>query len=69
MPVEYYELTKTIIPDPVEGEFTLVTAAVLSCGLCGGCIDGMGGPGDGVICIPCGDVVKSGQARTAIKWG
>lgn len=50
------------------GAFRLVTAALIICGLCGRTIDGMGGPGDGPVCIPCGDVVRSGQARGAIKW-
>lgn len=68
MTIEYYELKRIKIADPVPGEFCIRTAAVLTCGLCGGCIDGMGGPGNGAICVPCGDVVKRGEARTAIKW-
>ena len=68
MPIEYYELTRVTIPDLKPGEIRLTTAALITCSLCGGCIDSNGGPGDGPICIPCGDIVKSGLARTAIKW-
>lgn len=68
MTVEYYELKRIKIADPEPGEFLMASAALLTCGLCGNCIDGMGGPGSGAICIPCGDLVKRGAARTAIKW-
>jgi hypothetical protein len=68
MPLEYYELQRITIPDPEPGEFRIASAALLTCGLCGTTIDGSGGPGDGPICIPCGNVVRRGQARGAIKW-
>lgn len=68
MPLDYYELKSVSIPDPKPGEFQIRTASVMDCGLCGACISGMGGPGDGAICIPCGDVVRRGEARGAIKW-
>lgn len=68
MPVEYYELKRVTIPDVKPGEFHIASAALITCGLCGDCIDGMGGPGHGPICIRCGDVVKRGEARGAIKW-
>ena len=56
---EYYELVKhTYEPD---GKFNFRTAAVRSCSLCGTMIDGMGGPGWGSICIPCGDDIKAGK--------
>jgi hypothetical protein len=66
--LKYFELREVIIEDPKPGEFRLETAAVLSCSLCGTMIDGMGGPGDGAICLRCGAVVKNGQARGAIVW-
>lgn len=68
MPLEYYELKRVTIPDPRPGEMVFATAALITCGLCGTCIGGMGGPGDGPVCIPCGDLVRHGQARTAINW-
>lgn len=64
--LEYYELKRVSIADTGEPMFR--TAALITCSLCGVCIDGMGGPGDGAICIRCGDVVRSGKARNAIKW-
>lgn len=63
----YYKLERVDVPDVKPGEFRLVTAAVMPCQTCGRPIDGMGGPGE-YVCIPCGDVIKSGQARGAIKW-
>lgn len=66
MPLEYYELKKVTIPD--SDGLGIATAAFITCGLCGKAIDSMGGPGNGPICIPCGDIVKSGHARGAIKW-
>jgi hypothetical protein len=68
MPVEYYELKRVTIPDQKPGAMTLRTAALITCGLCGACIDGCGGPGSGQVCVPCGDVVRRGEARGAIKW-
>ena len=61
----YYELVRVDLPEP--DEMSLVTAALLTCCLCGEVIDGMGGPGE-FICIRCGDVVKSHRAVGAIKW-
>jgi hypothetical protein len=66
--VEYYELRRVTIPPLQPGESRLTTAAVITCSLCGRTIDGMGGPGCGPICIPCGDLVKRGQARGAVVW-
>ena len=68
MPLRYYELSLVEIPDPKPGEFRMATAAIRDCGLCGGIIDGMGGPGNGSICLRCAEVVKRGEARGAIKW-
>jgi len=66
--VSFYKLERVDIEPPKPGEFWIATAGVMSCGLCGETIDGMGGPGE-YICIRCGDVVKDGHARGAIKWG
>jgi len=63
----YYRLERVDVPDPMPDEFRIVTAAVMSCQTCGRTIDDMGGPGE-YVCIPCGDVIKNGQARGAIKW-
>jgi hypothetical protein len=65
---EYYELKRVTIPATKPGEFRMASAAVRSCGLCAKAISGSGGPGSGSICIECGDLVKKGQARGAIKW-
>lgn len=67
-PVRYFELREVTIDPPKPGEFRIVTAAVLYCDLCSDAIDGMGGPGDGVVCVRCADVVRTGRARGAIKW-
>lgn len=47
---------------------SLVTAAVMWCGLCGSTISSSGGPGDGVICEPCGDALKTGGLRGCVVW-
>lgn len=65
---EYYELKRIKVPAIKPGESRLASAALVTCGLCGEAISGSGGPGDGPICIKCGDVVKRGEARGAIKW-
>ena len=67
-PIEYYELRKVTIQPIKPGEFRMATAAVMSCGFCGGCISGNGGPGRGNICVRCAEVVQKGNARGAIKW-
>lgn len=66
--ITFYRLERVTIPSPAPDEFQLESAAIMSCDLCGCTISGSGGPGDGVICIPCGDVVKSGQAKACINW-
>ena len=55
---EYYELVKQSY-ETHPGQ--LVTAAVRFCSLCNTMISGMGGPGWGSICIPCGDDIKAGK--------
>lgn len=68
MATEYYELKRITIHDAKPGEFRIASAAIMDCGLCGKIISGSGGPGNGPVCIECGDVVKRGEARGAIKW-
>jgi hypothetical protein len=64
----YYELSEVVIPPTKPGEFCLVTAAVMSCGLCGSTISGSGGPGYGVICRPCGELLLAGRLRSCVQW-
>lgn len=66
MAIEFYELKRVTLPE--RGPDTFATAALITCGLCGDAIDGCGGPGHGQVCIRCGDVVRRGEARGAIKW-
>lgn len=40
---------------------SIATAALLNCSLCGKNIDGMGGPGSGQLCLPCGDEIISSR--------
>lgn len=63
---KYYELIERKTPPPNSG--MILTAAVLSCSLCGDTIDGMGGPGNGAVCERCGDLMIHGQCRGAVKW-
>lgn len=69
--VDYYELVAQHIDEspPPRGELRLMTAAVMDCGLCGRMVAGMGGPGNGVVCKPCGDALKHGHLRGAVDWG
>lgn len=68
-PIRYYQLGRLItVAPPAAGEFRIATAAILSCGLCGTVIDGMGGPGDGAVCQRCGDLLKRGGCVGAVKW-
>lgn len=64
---EYYELKHVIVPPRQPGAFA--SAAFRDCDLCGRPISSSGGPGHGSICISCAEIVKSGQARGAIKYG
>lgn len=61
--IEYYELVRHRIEPPQPGEFRIATACVWSCALCASVIGGMGGPGDGDLCIRCGDLIKSGKVK------
>lgn len=55
--IVYYRLIKTELDDspPPDGKIQLVTAAVWSCALCGSTISGMGGPGNGELCLQCAE--------------
>lgn len=46
----------------------IATAAVMDCGLCGAVISGMGGPGNGVVCEPCGELLLQGALKGAVTW-
>ena len=61
--IEYFELVKRQIEPPKPGEFRIATAAVWSCALCRSTIDGMGGPGDGDLCVRCGDDIRHGNFK------
>lgn len=61
MPTTYYQLVRRTLPDTPSRKLRIVSAAVWSCALCKQTIDGMGGPGDGEICIACGDDIKAGR--------
>ena len=63
----YYQLKPVTQDRPKKGDFALMNAAVLSCGLCGKVIAGMGG-GAGAVCQQCGDLLNRGELRTAVKW-
>ena len=63
--IEYYELER-VSKELKKG--CIVTACCRVCDTCGTMISGMGGPGSGSICVPCGDVLRSGQARSVIDW-
>ena len=57
---EYYELVKRYIDrHPMQ----ICTASVWDCVLCGTPIDGMGGPGDGELCVECGDNILKGKYK------
>lgn len=57
---EFYELTRRRI-EPAA--FEIATAAVWSCAICPTVISGMGGPGNGELCIACGDLIKRGKLK------
>lgn len=44
-------------------EERVLTSAIWSCQLCGETIDSMGGPGDGEICVKCGDDIMNGRIK------
>lgn len=66
--VEYYELATVAYDNPKPGEFRIASAALITCGLCSKTISGMGGPGDGPVCKPCGDALRRGELRGAVVW-
>ena|ERR1700677_2247564 len=58
MPIFYYELVKRHhTPGMIQ------TASIWSCALCGNAISGMGGPGNGELCVPCGEALVAGSLR------
>lgn len=63
-PVVCYRLERVVLDENVNG---LVTAAIWSCALCGGIIDGMGGPGNGEICESCAKAIKDGRAGRLVR--
>lgn len=67
-PLVYHELRRVEIPAVKPGEFRILSAAVLSCGLCETVISGMGGPGSGVICDRCAGLLASGRLRGAVRY-
>ncbi|RYF12415.1 MAG: hypothetical protein EOO77_17440 [Oxalobacteraceae bacterium] len=63
----YYTVDRVEVKPPKPGEFRIMTAAVMDCGLCGVMIDGMGGGGT-FICMPCGDALSRGALVGCVKW-
>lgn len=62
---EYYRIEKiTVLKNPNR----LVSAAFHHCALCGGVISSMGGPGDGSICLSCGELLKLGKLSKAVIY-
>lgn len=59
-PIKYYVVEPREFT-PQRGR--ICTAAVWSCALCGEIIDGLGGPGDGEICVKCGEDIHAGRLR------
>lgn len=60
---KYYVLTEANTDD-----FEVATAAIMSCGVCGGIIDGMGGGGDREICEECAVLIRTGKLFHYIDW-
>jgi len=61
----HYRLSLAI-PDKRE-LISIQTAAMWDCSLCDQAIAGMGGPGHGELCLPCGNDLKAGRLRGTIK--
>ena len=58
--IEWYELVKKeweVHPEQ------FVTAAMWMCSMCGEAISGHSGPGNGTLCVKCGDDIKSGKLK------
>jgi hypothetical protein len=53
--ISFYRIEKFIISQ------SIASAALWHCSLCGDCISGMGGPGNGTICERCGDSIMAGM--------
>lgn len=54
--------------EPIDETGRIMTATVMCCGLCDRVISGMGGPGNGIVCEPCGELLKSGALRNVVTW-
>ena len=67
--ITYYELRPVTITEPEPGEFRMATAAVMMCSLCGGTIDGMGGPGSCPVCEFCAVRLRRGELRGTVNVG
>ena len=65
--IEFYELVKRQIEEPKAGEFRIATAAVWTCAMCREIIDGMGGPGNGELCLDCGEDIIAGHFKVGRK--
>ena len=63
MKVTFYKLEKVTV------NLTIATAAIWNCSLCGNCIEGMGGPGNGTICVACGDALMAGRPPDNLEGG
>ncbi len=61
--VQFFEMKLRRFNIPPGG---IGTAAVLDCGLCNSTISGMGGPGEGALCEPCGRDLAAGRLRGAV---
>ena len=67
---EFYDLSdmkRISIEKPDPENPRIVTAAFRMCLLCGTTISSSGGPGQS-LCVPCGDLLRSGQAQGAVVW-
>ena len=64
--IEFYELRKVVIEPPKPGVDQVASQAAIICGLCGETIEFMHGPGDGPICLSCGDLLRRGRLRGRI---
>ena len=58
--IEYYELVKRKFIVQPHG---LYTAAMWMCTMCGEAISGHSGPGNGELCVKCGDDILSGTMK------
>lgn len=62
---KHYELRPV---DAIDDAGMIMTAAVMSCCLCCRVISGMGGPGTGVVCEPCADLLFDGTLKGVVTY-